>query len=250
MKRDKLLFLLRILKTGDVRGLVSLIKFRLYNKEICLGFSKRIDIENNAVSNSTICITEKMSSEKLYFIIDMAEKLYGEYGYFERRKRLIEHGIGRCYVSFIDSVPCHFNWVFDSKDNDKLISYFRGEYPRLNESEAILEHALTLALYRGKGIHKAARQKIMETERKENGIRRFISFINPLNKPSMKTAVGQGFVPFLIRREKWFLFRQRFVFEKFSEDRLRMLTKKKLIPLLQNPGSQSCIDPDKTSQHL
>ncbi len=226
MKRDKLLFLLRILKSGDAGGLFSLIKFRIYSEELCLGLSKTINTEENFASNSNICTTENLPPEKLFFIIRMAQKLGDDNGYFEHRKRLIRHEIGRCYVSFIDSVPCHFQWVFDSKDNDKLISYFKGEYPRLNESEAILEHALTLALYRGKGIHKAARQKIMETERKENGIKRFISFINPLNKPSMKTAVGQGFVPFLIRREKWFLFRQRFVFEKFSEDRLRMLTKK------------------------
>lgn len=225
MKREKILFLLRLLKCGDIRSLLGLITFRLYSEEICLGFSKTINTAENLAPKSAICRTENMHQERLLSIIDMVEKQYGQNKYFERRKRLVKYKIGSCYVSFIDSVPCHFQWVFNSEDNDKLAFYFKNEYPRLNENEAILEHALTLTPYRGIGIHKAARQQIMEMERKNNGIKRFISFINPSNTPSIKTAIGQGFIPYLIRREIWFLFGRRFVYERLSEDRFRFLMK-------------------------
>lgn len=191
-------------------------------EEVCLCLCKEVKEnyhEHGKVEESNL-ITKIISGQILIEIIEKLKNAGVGTGWVERRKRLAKLDIGRAYISFIGSDPCHVQWVFDSSDNEKLALYYKGEYPALHAGEAILEHALTLPAYRRKGIHQKSRHQIIEIERENFKIRRFLSFINPNNIPSIKVAINQGFVPTMIRKEKWFLFKKKFVFEEYKEDLL------------------------------
>lgn len=215
LSNDKLKTLIRLLKAGDKQGIKSIILCRLSMEEVCVAMCRNGGPRPDYPDAGNKLKIEQRSGEALIAAFnDVEKKTMQERLWFERRRRLVEYRIGRCYVAFGEqSRPCYYQWIYDSNDNEKLAAYFKGEYPDVDPGGVILEHALTLTPYRRRGIHTLARCRIMELEEKNYGTRRFMSFINPQNKPAMKTALNLGFVPVMVRRERWFLFRHRFVFE-------------------------------------
>lgn len=215
----KLEMFLRMLKAGDREGIKSILKYRLCMEETCIEMRRKAGLPLGTHGPSNGLNTEQVSGNPLIDVLNDAEKkTVQERLWFERRRRLVTYKIGRCYVSFDEKRrPCHFQWIYDSNDNEMLEAHFKGEYPNIGPEEVILEHALTLLASRSKGIHEIARSKIIDMEVRKYGIKQFISFINPQNEPAMRAAFHQGFVPVGIRRERWFLFRHRFVFENIND---------------------------------
>ncbi len=209
------MYLIEILKSKNIDELKTVLKFRFYNEETCLGL--RAEIKPHCADLSEkIQLETRICDEKTIMDIFETEKTNIDKGWSERRKRLVYRKIGRAYVTFLKNTPCHFQWVFDSKDNKSLRRYFKGEYPILKPGEAILEHALTLKNYRQRGIHKQSRMQIFEIENKKFKNRIFISFINPQNTPSLKCALDSGFKPIWIRKELWIFNYHKFTFEKYD----------------------------------
>ena len=216
---DKLEMFLRMLMAGDKEGIKSIIQYRLSMEETCFEMRREAGLPLGTHGSSNGLNIKQLSGKTLIDVLDDAEKkTVQERLWFERRRRLLTYKIGRCYVSFDEKTrPCHFQWVYDSNDNEILEAHFKGEYPSIGPEEVILEHALTLQSSRSRGIHEIARSKIFDMEVRNYGIKQFISFINAQNVPAMRAALHQGFVPVGIRRERWFLFRHRFVFENINE---------------------------------
>jgi len=217
---EKVKYFFSKLFAGDWQSIVSVLSCRLHMEEICyLMCRSGGPMPENDCSSNALTI-QMLAGTELTGIFDRVEKIsLQERLWFDRRRRLIKYGIGRCYVTFNPAgLPCHFQWVFDCNDNEKLKNLFKGEYPRIGPEEILLEHALTLRPYQGNRVHSAARSKVIALEERNNGIRQFKSFINVQNVPAMRTARNLGFVPVMIRRERWHLFCHSFVFEKYDGD--------------------------------
>jgi RimJ/RimL family protein N-acetyltransferase len=125
--------------------------------------------------------------------------------------------IPTCYVAVTDQgAPAYIQWLMGPGQNEKIQAFFNGTFPVLAPDEALLENALTLPEFRGKGIMPAAMARIAE-EGKALGVRYVLTFVEENNIPSLKGCKKSGFVPYMIRRERYLLFIRSLTFTKLPE---------------------------------
>lgn len=130
-----------------------------------------------------------------------------------RRQRLLDYGIETCYVAVTEhGDPCFMQWLIGHQQNTKVNAFFGGEYPSLQPDEMLMENAFIPEKYRGQGVMAAAMRMIAE-HAKVRKARRIITFVGDNNIASLKGCQRAGFVPYLLRREKWRFFISRFHFE-------------------------------------
>lgn len=131
-----------------------------------------------------------------------------------RRLRLIEYAIPTCYVAVTeDGAPCYLQWLMGHEQNERIRSFFGGEYPTLDRSEMLLENAFTEESFRGMRIMPCAMFKIAE-KAKQSHADRVITFVDEANIASLKGCKRAGFVPYLLRTERWRFFRKSFEIER------------------------------------
>jgi len=129
----------------------------------------------------------------------------------------LEHvhaNIPTCYVAVTaDDKPAYMQWLMGYQENEQIQAYFNGTFPVLADDEALLENALTLHDYRGKGIMPWAMARIAE-HGAELGARWVITFVEEHNIASLKGCKRAGFLPYMVRSERWILFHRMLTFSK------------------------------------
>ena len=117
--------------------------------------------------------------------------------------------IPTCYVAVTQAgAPCYMQWLISSEYNDSILSRFNHVFPLLAPDEALLENAFTPEAYRGLGIMSFAMAHIAKKAESLNA-RWVITFVEKDNVPSLKGCKKAGFVPYLLRDDRWFLFHRR-----------------------------------------
>jgi len=121
----------------------------------------------------------------------------------------LREDIPTCYVAVMqDDTPCYMQWLMGSEHNDVIQKRFNHAFPLLAPDEALLESAFTPEAYRGMGIMSYAMAHI--AKKAENFKARWvITFVEKDNVPSLKGCKRAGFVPYLLRDVRWFLFKRR-----------------------------------------
>jgi len=133
------------------------------------------------------------------------------------RRHLLDASFGTCFVAVTENdKPCYMQWLFTSRDNDKIRNYFSGLFPELAGDEALLEGAFTPEAFRGKRIMQAAMAQIAE-KGASLGARSVITFVGFDNIASLKGCARAGFFPYVRRSQIWRLFRCRTVFSSYEE---------------------------------
>lgn len=134
------------------------------------------------------------------------------------RLRLLERGIGQPYVA-VDSEddPCYVQWLFGSRDNDEVQSFFHGSFPVLAPDEALLEGAFTPTRHQGQRIMSAGMSMIAE-KAADLGARYVITFVGVDNIASLKGCERAGFAPAMDRFEERSLGRLRVEFRAMDAD--------------------------------
>ena len=133
------------------------------------------------------------------------------------RLRLLEAGIGRPFVAVNPAgVTCFVQWLFGPADNHAVARYYDGIFPPLAADEALLEGAYTVPRFRGLGVMPAAMAQIAERAR-DLGAVRVLSFTLHENTVSLRGSEQAGFVPFVIRSERWRLLRREVRFLPVTE---------------------------------
>ncbi|HSR10912.1 MAG TPA: N-acetyltransferase [Thermodesulfobacteriota bacterium] len=201
---------------GDVRTIVSIVIRRLYSDENCVGLRRDLALYfQPPESRKPICI-RPLREEDLGIILDTKAPGVTKEGllYRERRRKEFQAGVKTCYVAATadGDRPCYLQWLIGPEENAKLQALFEGEFPVLRPGEMIMERAFTLEPYRGCGIMASAMARIAE-KGKEAGGRWVMTFVDEDNIAALKGCHQAGFEPFLIRKEKWRLFRRSFSFE-------------------------------------
>ena len=134
------------------------------------------------------------------------------------RRRLLDAGFGTCFVAVTaDGQPCYMQWLFSSRDNDRIQQYFGGTFPRLGSDEALLESAFTPEAFRGKRIMPAAMARIAE-KAAGIGARSVITFVGVDNIASLKGCARAGFHPYAHCSQNWRFFRCRTIFRPYDGD--------------------------------
>jgi hypothetical protein len=135
------------------------------------------------------------------------------------RRHLLDAGFGTCFVAVTENEkPCYLQWLFTSRDNEKIRSYFSGLFPTLAGDEALLEGAFTPEEFRGKRIMQAAMAQIAE-KGASLGARSVITFVGFDNVASLKGCARAGFFPYVRRSQIWRFFRCRTVFGPYEDPR-------------------------------
>jgi hypothetical protein len=132
--------------------------------------------------------------------------------------RMINSGIQTPYVVVTnDDQPCHLAWLIDSRENEKLKSFFNGTITPLADNEVLYELVFTLEKYRGLNI-QVWRSLIFVEKSVAMGARWAIGYIRSTNEISLKNARKNAFEPYAIRTDKWRIFRCKTNFEVLSPE--------------------------------
>ena len=131
---------------------------------------------------------------------------------------LIEKQIPNCYVATnTEDIPCYRQWLMGPKQNIKIQEFWGKAFPVLKEDEALVESIFTIPTFRGKRIMPAAMARIAE-KGNDLGIRWVITFVAIDNIPSLKGCHRAGFLPYVLRTEKWLLFKRTITFENVPKE--------------------------------
>lgn len=130
-----------------------------------------------------------------------------------------------CYVAVTDKgVPCFRIWMLEPSLNEVIKDYWGDSYPQLNNNEVLIARAFTLKKYRGLGVMSKAMALLAE-EAKEKGFKFAISVTPVENKNSLHSSYYAGFKPYLMLREKYFIFKKKDSFEEIPNDLMEFYNK-------------------------
>lgn len=133
---------------------------------------------------------------------------------------LVSKNIPHCYVAITEEdVPCFRQWLIGAKENEKIKEFWGDSYPTLNEDEALIENAFTIPKFRGIGIMPYA-MNLIAIKAMDFGAKIVITFTPEDNVNSLRACHYAGFRPYILRTEKWFLFRKTTTFRDIPEDLL------------------------------
>lgn len=136
-----------------------------------------------------------------------------------RIRNMINSGIQTPYVVVTDNDdPCHIAWLIDSRENEKVKSFFKKRIPPLNADEVLFELVFTLKEYRGLGIQPWRIRKFIDISL-HCGARWAWVYIKSTNAVSLKNVAINAFEPYMIRTDKWRFFRCQSEFRLLQEDR-------------------------------
>ncbi len=129
----------------------------------------------------------------------------------ERRRSLFAQQFGTCYVAVDDrGDACYVAWLFSQHDNPHVHRFFKGWFPPLDASTALLEAVYTVPTHRGKHVMSAASALIAQRAA-EFGAHRVLAFVDTRNTASVRGFRHAGFAVCGRRRIRYRLFRRSIV---------------------------------------
>ena len=151
-----------------------------------------------------------------------------------RLLRVLNSGMQECYVAETDDgAPCHISWWVNSSQNPIIKEFYGGGILPLAADEVLVEGAFTLEAYQRLGIQKWRRFKFFEKSL-AIGAKRVINYVRHDNLPSLKSGKNAGYRLFMIRKDKWRIFRRSFIFKPVPESTLYPLENEQITDLLQS----------------
>ena len=202
------------LRRGHFGVILNAIRKMSYSDSLSFGLRRDLTTPFETPSASIPLIVRPLVDGDISALLNMDAADITSEGINERwqRLQLLKADIPTCYVAVTPShAPCCMQWLIMPSENDNVQSYFGGLFPRLAPDEALLEGAFTSETHRGQRIMSCAMAQIAK-KAEDFGARWAITFVSHDNIPSLKGCKRAGFIPFLIRKEKWRLFRRRVTF--------------------------------------
>lgn len=195
-----------LLKEGKVGFLWKNLSIRFYSTITSVGLKRDLH------QNFTLAQTRIELKYRLFRPSD--ESALNEE---HRHLRLVKENMKHCYVATTqEGTPCYRQWMIRSNENDHIKSYFGDLFPNLKSNEALVEGIFTHPSYRGLGIMPQALSEISYLD--NEGLRYIILFVDIKNIPSLKGCKRAGFKPYILRKERWFLFKRKITFEAITDE--------------------------------
>lgn len=212
----------RTILEGRGSEVVDVIRQRWESEVLSYGLRRDLSIPFKPLEAKLPIKVRPLVKADMPLILDTTSPGITDEGREERitRRQMLEAGISCCYVAVTeDGTPCFMQWLIGHEQNELVQKYFKGIYPRLRKDEALFEGGFTPEDYRGQRIMPAAIAQIAEKGADMNA-RWMITFVTHDNIPSLKGCKRAGFVPYLMRREKWSHFRRQLTFTPLPEGTL------------------------------
>lgn len=217
---DLLKRILNLVKDRRFGILLKYLNKRLYFNNTAYGLKKSIMIDKKIPKSRIELEVKEMSDEHKKDILGRINNETSDDEYIElyRRQKMILNNVGKGYVGIelVSKKICYFSFIISSKDNNISKRYFNGLIPELKENEIIIEYGYIPPEFRGNRIMPFADKKVCEYAR-DNGAEYAICFVSLTNIPSLIGVLRSNFIPYIIRNNRWILFKQKVSFEGLSE---------------------------------
>ena len=211
--KGKLKIAINHLKAGDLAFFYKNIFKRLLSKEYSFGLKRDLNIPfEKPIAKIELSVRLFQDNDAKYFSEEYISGI-----------NLRE--IPYCYVAVSqDDVPFHRQWLIMAAENNIIQTFYSGRMPLLQDDEALIEGVVTIPSKRGLGIMPAVLSQIAE-KAKYNGVRYLIAFVLINNVISLKGFNRCGFHPFILRIEKWFLFKRKVTYTEVPDHLMQQYLK-------------------------
>ncbi len=206
-----------LLKEGYYSVLYNEIRNRLYSESLSFGLQRDLQEPFEKPDAKIKINVRPLQEEDVETLMgkDVSDNINPRI--IASQQAMLDAKIPTCYVAVTTTdKPCYMQWLIGSEDNDKIQSHFKGVFPPLKPNEALLEAAFGNPKFRGLRIMPAAMAQIAEKASLINA-RWVNTYVDVTNIASLKGCRRSGFEPFVLRKERWFLFRLTISFHPLSE---------------------------------
>jgi hypothetical protein len=212
--------LLSFLLKGYWKVFLGRLGQRLYSEEVCYGLKRDLEKPLESLIPPRIAFhIRPVENDEVCKALEFTKTNSDMEGVKQRISRLLflEAGINTCYGAITgDGFPCYIQWLVRPTENEKMGECYGDYFPPLSDDEILLEGAFTPESFRGKGIMSSAMLQVSD-KGKEMGARWAITYVSDSNTASLKGCFRAGFVPVIVRKASWRLFRQKLTFAPISE---------------------------------
>jgi hypothetical protein len=205
--KNTILRILDLIKKGEINFVIKGVLKRMQSKTEVFGLKRDLSVEfKNPDALIDISIRPLKAKDYSHFAKDL------------QNAGLIEKDIPTCYVAVTnEDIPCYRQWLMGPKQNIKIREFWKQSFPVLKDDEALVESAFAIPAFRGNRIMPAAMARIAK-KGQDLGVRYIITFVSIDNIPSLKGCHRSGFSPYILRTEKWFLFKRIITFNDISNE--------------------------------
>lgn len=214
-----------LIREGHFNVFFKEFRKRIYSRSVSLGLQR--DLQNNfrAPSAKIEIQIRPLRKEDIAELLDTTNDPSINPRIIANQLGMVHANIPTCYVAVTeDGKPCYMQWLIGYEDNQKIEEYSKGVFPPLKKHEALLEGAYSNPAYRGLRVMPMAMSLIAEKADEINA-RWVNTFVDITNIPSLKGCQRSGFKPYLLRKDRWFLFQRTITFHPVSDLMIEMFYK-------------------------
>lgn len=211
---EKLKLALSMLARGHARFLAGECARRLYSSERFYGLRRDLDTPFDSPDAKIPLTIRPLTADEVHRLLreDGPDGSVEDSIMRARRRLFFQQGVPTCYGAVTrDGAPAYMQWLIGPDQNGAIQSYFDGKFPTLNPDEALLEFAFSSKDFRGMRVMPHAMAEIAAKGR-DLGARYVITFVDEDNVPALKGCQRAGFSPYLMREDRWRLFRSHSTF--------------------------------------
>lgn len=215
---SKLYNAFQLIQNGHFTVFIKELRKRITSHSVSFGLQRDLEKEFHAPSANIDIEIRPLRKEDVADLLDTKNDPSINPRIIANQQNMVNANIPTCYVAVTtDNKPCYMQWLIGNNENEKIEKYFKGVFPPLKKQEALLEGAYSNPAYRGMRIMPMAMALIAEKAADMNA-RWVNTFVDVTNIPSLKGCQRSGFVPYLLRKDRWFLFRRTITFHPVSEE--------------------------------
>lgn len=204
----------RLFAEGGWTELWRLLQRRLYSESRFFVLRCDLTVHCGHPAPAIPVTVRPLRSSDTATLLNLDEPGIGAKGISHRlhQQRLLDIGLMTCYVAVTaDDHPCYMTWLVPPSENAIIATYFGDAVLPLAADEMLVEGVFTLEAYRRRRIMEAAGVQL-RTRAVELGARWLVAYVDQENVPSLKGFRRNGYIPDLVRRERWRLFRRQVTF--------------------------------------
>lgn len=212
----------QLFRKGHYKVLIKELRNRIYSHSVSFGLQRDLENEFSVQAAKIEIQVRPLRKEDVADLLDTTADPSINPRIIANQQSMVDANIPTCFVAVTtDNQPCYMQWLIGYGDNQKIEKYFNGVFPALKKHEALLEGAYSHPAYRGLRIMPMAMALIAEKAAEMNA-RWVNTFVDVTNIASLKGCQRSGFKPYLLRRDRWFLFRQSTTFHPISDTMIDM----------------------------
>ena len=203
---NKIAYLFRLLRQGELKFLWSGITKRIYSENLAYGLKRDLNVEiPTPPSLLKLSFREYRPEDAPYFELDNSNL------------GIIDLQIQHCFVATKDGDPVYRVWLMPSSQNEKIKEFWGDSFPPLKTNQVLVENSYTVPKYRGFGIMPYA-MKLIAEKGIDFGADTAIIYTAIDHLVSLRAGDYAGYHPFNLRKEKWFLFKRTSSFGDIPEE--------------------------------